>query len=486
MIKKNLIFAVLLCTLGSTYLTAQEYLDHMSDVTWTFYNRNIQSFNNQQLGESLKYGLDNDYVDNLISEDHPMYHQVSSFYKETYSLIDFNKTINKPYYKLDFDKDQSLTIQEVLIYLAEKYSAFFEGPEQYGYVSKEDAMKRIEEFELKTSHKLILKERWYFHNNRGKIVSRIMDIGLIPDNSTSNTVALWIDFSYMKLDNMERIQPNNIEGIVNITEYLGQQTFTRDFYKVNYSTYEDQKKLYKYTTQVDAYFWKYELDNQFRAYKLDKSIKKKWKKNRVKTDELFGYVNENKERIGKWAVRNFEGKKMAQFSISEDKAEGPYELYHSNGKVKEMGTLLQGRKNDTVFTFNNSGNRLGWQVYKLGLLEGNTKFYYQNGNLHSECQFKNDSLVGKFNSFYADGAPHSSGECRRGYFYGTWTINVKLNEVMCGYLQDENNYSQLSSFFEMNALDDCVASFDMYFKHKIDRGCYRGICVIPEFNSLIR
>ena len=486
MINKNLFFAFLFSIASISSLCAQEFKDHMSDVTWTFYNKNIQSFNNQRLGESLKYGLDDQYVDNLISEDHPMYHEIKSFHKETYSLIDFSKEINKSYYKFEFDKDQTLTVQEVLIYLADKYSAFFEGPEQFGYVAKVDAKKRIEEFQLNTSHKLIIRERWYYHNNRGKMVSRIMDIGLIPDASKSNTAALWIDFSYMKFVNMERIKPKNIEGIINIIDYLEQPTFTRDFYQVNYSTYEGQKKLYKFSTQIDAYFWKYQLDNKFREYQLDKSINKKWKKNKVKTDELVGLVNDKKEKIGKWEIWNSKGKKMGVYTISNANANGAYELFHSNGNLKEKGSLIEGRKNDTIFTFDNSGNKLGWQVYQLGELNGDSKFYHKNGNLHSECQFVNDSLFGKFSSFYPDAAPHTSGVCKKGYFYGNWTLNIKLNEVMCGFLADENNYSQLSSFFEINALDDCTATFDIFFKHRIARECYRGICVIPEFKSLIR
>ena len=485
MINKKLFFAFLFSVVG-TFLGAQEFKDHMSDVTWTFYNKNIQSFNNQRLGESLKYGLDNQYVDNLISEDHPMYHEVRSFYKETYSLIDFSKEINEPYYKFEFDKDQTLTAQEVFIYLADKYSAFFEGPDQYGYVAKVDAKKRIEEYELKTCHKIVIIERWYYHNNRGKMVSRVMDIGLIPDNSKSNTAALWIDFSYMKYANMERIKPNNIQGITNIIDYLEQPTFTRDFYMVNYSKYEDQKKLYKFSTQVDAYFWKYELDNQFRSYQLDETIKKKWKNNKVKTEGIIGSVNDKKEKIGKWEVFNSEGKKMAVYTISNANANGAYELFHSNGKLKEKGVLVEGRKNDTIFTFGNLGNKLGCQVYELGLLSGSTKFYHQNGNLHSECQFLNDSLVGQYRSFYADGSPHTSGQCKKGYFFGLWRINVKLNEVMCGFLKDENNNSQLSDYFEMNALDDCTATFDLDFTHRIARECYRGICVIPNFSGQIR
>ncbi len=467
-------------------MLGQEYKEHMTDYTWSYFNRNIQSFNNQQLGESLKYGLDDDYVDNIISVDHPMFHSIGAFYKETYAYIDFDKEVNQPYYLLEFDKDQIISFPELIFYLTDKYAAYFEGPERYTLIGKPDAKNRIDSFDLKNSKKVILREQWYYHNPSGRMVNRITDIGFIPQKSKNETVVLWVDFSYMKFDNMGRIQPKNIEGIGNVIEYLSLPTFTRDFYKVNYSTYEDQKKLQKFSTQVDAYFWKDVLDNRFRAYRLDKTIRKKWKKNKVKAGRIKGMVNNKKQRTGEWEIFDYNKNLRGVFTYSNDSANGIYTLFHDNGRKKEEGVLFNGRKVDTVKTYDSGGKLITEQVYEQGFLNGPSKFYYKSGKMHSQCMFSNDSLVQTFESFYADGAPYLKGECRTGYFYGNWIINVKLNDVMCGYLRDENDYNLLSNYFEMNALDDCTATFDMYFKHRIARECFKGICVIPDFNSLIR
>lgn len=466
--------------------SAQEFKDFMTDQTWAFYNRNIQCFNNQRLGESLKYGLDEQYVDNIISEDHPMYHEIGAFYKETYSYVDFSKKVNEPYYKFEFDKNQNLTVQEVLFYMADKYAAYFEGPDRLGYLGKEDIQNRIEEYALKSSKKIVLREFWFFHNNLGKMVSRIMDIGFIPDNSKSDAPVLWIDFSYMKFSKMERIRPKNMDGITNLIDYLEQPTFTRDFYSVNYSTYPEQKKLYKFSTQVDANFWKQILEQNFRSYVLDPTIKKKWKKNKVKTKWIQGEVTEQKELEGTWNVNDTEGKLKASYTYKNKNVNGQYKLYYDNGKLKEKGQMVDGRKNDTIYNYYSNGQLLSWQVYKTGWLNGQSKFYHKNGALHSACEFENDTLINEFKSFYADGTPKTSGQCKNGYFQGSWIFNVKLNEVMCGYLRDENDYSLLSNYFEMNALDDCTATFEIYFKQRFAKDCYRGVCVIPEFNSLIR
>lgn len=486
MIKVRVFWFLLVLFSSQIVLNAQEYKDHMTDFTWSYYNKNIQSFNNQRLGESLKYGLDNNYVDNIISVDHPAFHSISAFYKETFAYIDFNKKINEPYYNLKFDKEDNVTFPELIFYLADKYAAYFDGPNRSGFVDKKQAAERIEEFDLKNCKKVILREQWYYHNLTGKMVSRILDIGFIPKNTKSDPAAIWVDFSYIKFDDLGRIQPRNIGGIGNVVEYFSLPTFSRDFYSVNYSTYDEQKKLQKFSTQVDAYFWKFQLEEQFRAYKKDGSIKKKWKKNQVKTDFIKGTVSDAKKRIGEWKVFDYNEKLMGKFTFSNDSANGAYTLYHSNGEKKETGSLFNGRKVDTIYNYDREGKLIAKQTYSEGFLNGPSAFYHKNGQLHSAATFSNDSLKGDFNSFYADGTPYMKGVFKRGYFWGSWEINVKLNDVMCGYLRDENDYSLLSDFFEMNALDDCVATFDMFFKHRIARECFQGICVIPDFNSLIR
>lgn len=467
-------------------LNAQEMNPRFLDETWAFYNKNVQVFNNQRLGESLKFGLDKDYVNTLISEDHPVYHKPSSFYIESFSTVDFSAPINERYYQMDFDKNQSYTVAEVMIYLGEKYAGFFEKPRRDMVIPKRDAKRLVDSLDLGQATQLKFREFWYFDELRGLLVPRVMGVGFVPPKSKTGEAVMWLDFSYIALKDMGRIRMLNQKEISNLVEYLSWPSFFRHFDQIGYSTYPDQTTLYKFSTDVDAYMAKFQIDEKFRAYKADSGIRKKWKKNQVKTKTIRGAVDADHKRTGKWTLYTNEGAKWAEFEYNNDTITKEYILFYNNGTVKEKGRLIMNRKQGTITGYDTEGFKISERNYQLGTLNGASTFYFKHNKVHSRCTFQDNKLEGQYERFYENGNPRATGVFKDGHFYKNWTFHIFLNDVMCGYLKDEYQYALLEDYFDPGALDDCTATFDIHFKHLYERGCYNGVCVIPEFNGQIK
>mgnify|MGYP000288906549 FL=1 len=210
------------------------------------------------------------------------------------------------------------------------------------------------------------------------------------------------------------------------------------------------------------------------------------KKNKVKSLKLKGSVTEEHKRTGSWEIYGWDKTLRGQFEFKQGVATGRYKLFHSNGRIKESGQFQSGLKNGEIKTYNLNGKEISSQQYQMGKLDGSTIFKYGSGKTHTVCFYQNDSLQGEYQRFYEDGKIKVKGGFKDGYAFGEWTFNIRLNEVCCTFLIDEKGYSLLDGYFEENAMDDCTASFDMLFEHKINKDCYRGVCVIPRFTSPIR
>ena len=116
---------------------------------------------------------------------------------------------------------------------------------------------------------------------------------------------------------------------------------------------------------------------------------------------------------------------------------GLYNLYYTNGQLRENGTFVDGKLDGVYEGFSGNGQLSGKAIYshgvvivaekfhesgelkkkitfRNGLMSGEVKTYYSNGNLAIEEFFIDDKLEGVRKDFNLDGSPRTIQEYKNG------------------------------------------------------------------------
>lgn len=101
------------------------------------------------------------------------------------------------------------------------------------------------------------------------------------------------------------------------------------------------------------------------------------------------------------------------FQIGFAQVEHVNQLY-SNGKPKEVGTYVDGKKNGEYITYYENGNVRSYANYIFGKRQGVQKEFYKNGQLRSELECVNDVCHGISKTYYIDGKLESSSRNKNG------------------------------------------------------------------------
>lgn len=87
---------------------------------------------------------------------------------------------------------------------------------------------------------------------------------------------------------------------------------------------------------------------------------------------------------------------------------------YSNGKPREVGTYVDGKKNGEYITYYENGNIKYYANYIFGKRQGVQKDFYTNGQLKSELECVNDVCHGISRTYYNDGTLESSSHNKNG------------------------------------------------------------------------
>jgi uncharacterized protein len=128
------------------------------------------------------------------------------------------------------------------------------------------------------------------------------------------------------------------------------------------------------------------------------------------------------------------------YSISKSEPafylEGEQKYYFENGKIESISHFEKGKLNGLYETWNVSGNKKSEINYCLDLCCGTYKTWYENGQLEKNVSFKNpiydderkalkDVLDGKYLTYYNNGSPNQIGYYKDGKLEG---IQLKFHE----------------------------------------------------------
>jgi len=198
-----------------------------------------------------------------------------------------------------------------------------------------------------------------------------------------------------------------------------------------------------------------------------------------------GVFSEKGKRQGEWVWFDELGNKTEQGNYIDGQAEGAYQLFHPNGKLKRMmeykadtlngkyeaysqfGNLIEttqfkkGKKEDTTQLYFNQGPLQYVIPYKGDEVNGTVKKYFISGDLDEEFEMKDNERNGAYYSYYSDGDLYSKGTYKDGlqegafaYYYKNGQLSAERRFKEGNQVGRYKNYYQDGRIEEEGTLDE--------------------------------
>ena len=118
--------------------------------------------------------------------------------------------------------------------------------------------------------------------------------------------------------------------------------------------------------------------------------------------QRYGELTDGKAN-NMWEYFSEDGKKSAEYMFKDDNKNGVYKKYYSNGKLREEGSYLEDSLDGEGKTYYRNGNLRSKGNYINHKYEGEWRNYYVNGNPRTIFNYKEDLFNGEYTSFAIDG-----------------------------------------------------------------------------------
>lgn len=164
------------------------------------------------------------------------------------------------------------------------------------------------------------------------------------------------------------------------------------------------------------------------------------------------YKNQIKE-IGHW---------------KEGEQNGLFQLYTEDGVLVDNANFKDGeREGVTEQYYSDTGSLRVVGNYKNGVLEGEFKAYYPNGNLQGEIIYKNGEMNGEFKEYYESGKIRYTGYYNNNLQDGEWKFYLEK-----GNLQSIINYKD----GELNGLkEDYYENGNLWTRQEFKNNTQEGV-----------
>lgn len=204
----------------------------------------------------------------------------------------------------------------------------------------------------------------------------------------------------------------------------------------------------------------------------------------------YGDFNENNERHGHWKWYDDNGNLSEETEYENGKLTNEYRSYFENGKTKVIGQFSNGERNGPYKKFNEYGALIESANYKDGLydgelityyplgenyvkyrvpytegkVEGTVRFYFENGNIKRELNFKNDEREGKTISYFINGEIETIEEFSAGVAVNTYTENHINGKRYKEGSFEEGEYSGVWKIYFMDGTLNSETTYKKGFK----------------------
>lgn len=125
-------------------------------------------------------------------------------------------------------------------------------------------------------------------------------------------------------------------------------------------------------------------------------------------------------------------KQVYQYSFNEQRREvrqGPYEVWHENGQLKERGAYKDGKHAGVFEFFNEDGQLKERSVFKDGERNGLFERYWAGGALELKGQYIGKYRAGDWTFYYPSGQPRAQGRFQDDQRRGTWSFWTASGEL---------------------------------------------------------
>jgi antitoxin component YwqK of YwqJK toxin-antitoxin module len=134
---------------------------------------------------------------------------------------------------------------------------------------------------------------------------------------------------------------------------------------------------------------------------------------------------QNIKRDGTHVITYFpDGSKESEGQMATNNSSikvGTWKTYYPDGKIKDITTFVNGKKNGVATHFFENGKIADSSRYKNGTFYGVVKFYYPNGQLNFEDYYDTtDTRRRIFKLWYPSGRLSQTGEKIKGKMIGKW------------------------------------------------------------------
>ena len=123
---------------------------------------------------------------------------------------------------------------------------------------------------------------------------------------------------------------------------------------------------------------------------------------------------QNGKATNVWEYFYADGKKSAEYTFKDDNKNGPYKRYYPNGKLREEGSYIEDS------------------------LDGESKAYYMNGNLKTKGNYINNKYDSEWRTYYVNGNPKGVFNYKEDLFEGEYTTYAIDGKTMLSKLNYKN------------------------------------------------
>lgn len=119
---------------------------------------------------------------------------------------------------------------------------------------------------------------------------------------------------------------------------------------------------------------------------------------------VFNSCQSDKEEAKIISPEKNNKKNSTSYNPADGLAEGINITKYPGGQTKMKGEVLQGKRHGLWTTWRQNGMKWSESTYNLGVLEGKTVSYHENGQVNYIGYYKNDKKDGKWIFFDEEGA----------------------------------------------------------------------------------
>ena len=109
---------------------------------------------------------------------------------------------------------------------------------------------------------------------------------------------------------------------------------------------------------------------------------------------------------------------------------GVKKSYYSNGSIKEIGKVVDNKKDSLWTYYNKEGIKIREEFYENGKLNGKAYSWYDNGLIYTEAEYRENLQIREFKVYYDNGQLNSvSNKNEEGVLHGESTIWYENGEL---------------------------------------------------------